>query len=234
MLDFKKIINENKINNIINPREIFMSLPNRKYDYPRDVQTEVWKQWIEKREEKDIIIKMNTGSGKTIVGLIILLSCIREDKKPAMYVVPNKFLMKQVIKEAESLGIPVTENSDDVSFITGEKILITNIYKLVNGKTVFGKRSNGNNLKIGSILIDDVHACINDIESQYTIEIENCESTYNRIYKIFEDDIKKQYPNRVIDINNGVPGVNILVPYWAWQDKSTEIYKIITKTLPDC
>ena len=229
MLDFKKIINENKINNIINPREIFMSLPNRKYDYPRDVQTEVWKQWMEKREEKDIIIKMNTGSGKTIVGLIILLSCIREDKKPAMYVVPNKFLMKQVIKEAESLGIPVTENSDDVSFITGEKILITNIYKLVNGKTVFGKRSNGNNLKIGSILIDDVHACINDIESQYTIEIENCESTYNRIYKIFEEDIKKQYPNRVIDISNGVPGVNILVPYWAWQDKSTEIYKIITE-----
>ena len=51
MLDFKKIINENKINNIINPREIFMSLPNRKYDYPRDVQTEVWRQWIEKREE---------------------------------------------------------------------------------------------------------------------------------------------------------------------------------------
>ena len=229
MLDFKKIIKENKINNIINPREIFMSLPNRKYDYPRDVQTEVWTQWMEKREEKDIIIKMNTGSGKTIVGLIILMSCIREDKKPAMYVVPNKFLMKQVIKEAESLGIPVTENSDDVGFITGEKILITNIYKLVNGKTVFGKRSNGNNLKIGSILIDDVHACINDIESQYTIEIANGEDTYTRIYKMFEEDIKQQYPNRVIDINNGIPGVNILVPYWAWQEKSTEIYKIITE-----
>ena len=227
MLDFKKIKNKNKINNIINPREIFMSLPNRKYDYPRDVQTEVWTQWMEKREEKDIIIKMNTGSGKTIVGLIILMSCIREDKKPAMYVVPNKFLMKQVIKEAESLGIPVTENSDDVGFITGEKILITNIYKLVNGKTVFGKRSNGNNLKIGSILIDDVHACINDIESQYTIEIANGEDTYTRIYKMFEEDIKQQYPNRVIDINNGIPGVNILVPYWAWQEKSTEIYKII-------
>ena len=229
MLDFKKIINENKINNIINPREIFMSLPNRKYDYPRDVQTEVWTQWMEKREEKDIIIKMNTGSGKTIVGLIILMSFIREDKKPTMYVFSNKFLMKQVIKEAESLGIPVTENSDDVGFITGEKILITNIYKLVNGKTVFGKRSNGNNLKIGSILIDDVHACINDIESQYTIEIANGEDTYTRIYKMFEEDIKQQYPNRVIDINNGIPGVNILVPYWAWQEKSTEIYKIITE-----
>ena len=61
MLDFKKIINENKINRIINPREIFMSLPNRKYEYPRDVQSEVWKQWMDKRNEKDIIMtpKMN-------------------------------------------------------------------------------------------------------------------------------------------------------------------------------
>lgn len=71
-------------------------------------------------------------------------------KKPAVYIVPNNYLVKQVRKEAETMGIPVTEDSDDPAFITGEKILITNIYKLVNGKTVFGKRSNGNNLKIGS------------------------------------------------------------------------------------
>lgn len=91
------------------------------------------------------------------------------------------------------------------------------------------KKSNGNNLKIGSILIDDVHTCINDIEFQYTIEIENGDNTYTRIYKMFEEDIKQQYPNRVIDINNGISGVNIFVPYWSWQEKSTEIYKIITE-----
>jgi hypothetical protein len=228
MIDFKKIIDESKMTNIINPREIFMSLPNKKYDYPRDVQTEVWQQWMDKRDEKDIIIKMNTGSGKTIVGLIILMSCVREEKKPAVYIVPNNFLVKQVEKEAESMGIPVTEDINDVGFITGEKILITNIYKLVNGKTVFGKRSNGNNFKIGSILIDDVHACINDIESQYTIEINNSDKNYEKIYKVFEDEMKKQYPNRVTDIENNIPGVNILIPYWSWQNKSNEIYKILS------
>ena len=51
-----------------------MALPakNKNYGYPRDVQTEVWKQWFDKRSEKNIIIKMNTGSGKTVVGLTIL------------------------------------------------------------------------------------------------------------------------------------------------------------------
>lgn len=228
MIDFKKIIDESKRTNIINPREIFMSLPNKKYDYPRDVQTEVWQQWMDKRDEKDVIIKMNTGSGKTIVGLIILMSCVREEKKPALYIVPNNYLVKQVKKEAESMGIPVTEDVNDGGFITGEKILITNIYKLVNGKTVFGKRRNGNNFKIGSVLIDDVHACINDIESQYTIEINNTDKNYEKIYKIFEDEMKKQYPNRVTDIENNIPGVNILIPYWAWQNKSNEIYKILS------
>ena len=228
MIDFKKIIDESKRTNIINPREIFMSLPNKKYDYPRDVQTEVWQQWMDKRDEKDVIIKMNTGSGKTIVGLIILMSCVREEKKPALYIVPNNYLVKQVKKEAESMGIPVTEDVNDGGFITGEKILITNIYKLVNGKTVFGKRRNGNNFKIGSVLIDDVHACINDIESQYTIEINNTDKNYEKIYKIFEDEMKKQYPNRVTDIENKIPGVNILIPYWAWQNKSNEIYKILS------
>lgn len=74
-----------------------------------------------------------------------------------------------------------------------------------------------------------MHACINDIESQYTIEINNTDKNYKKIYKIFEEEMQKQYPNRVTDITNGIPGVNILVPYWAWQNKSNEIYKILSE-----
>ena len=55
----------------IEPRDIFMALPtkDKSYGYPRDVQAEVWKQWFDKRNEKNTIIKMNTGSGKTVVGV---------------------------------------------------------------------------------------------------------------------------------------------------------------------
>lgn len=40
----------------IEPRDIFMTLPNKEksYSYPRDVQTEVWKQWFDKRNEKNL------------------------------------------------------------------------------------------------------------------------------------------------------------------------------------
>ena len=55
-----------------------------KYQYPRDVQGEVWKQWFEQRNNRDTIIKMNTGSGKTVVALMILQSCLNEGIGPAM------------------------------------------------------------------------------------------------------------------------------------------------------
>ena len=52
----------------IEPRDIFMTLPKKvkNYGYPRDVQTEVWKQWFDKRNEKNIIIKMNTEVEKLL------------------------------------------------------------------------------------------------------------------------------------------------------------------------
>ena len=88
MLDFSKLKKENNFDKIIKPEEIFMSLPNKadKYQYPRNVQAEIWSKWFESRDEKDTIIKMNTGSGKTIVGLLILESSRRENKKPHKHI----------------------------------------------------------------------------------------------------------------------------------------------------
>ena len=101
----------------IEPREIFMTLPSKApgYGYPRDVQSEVWKKWFDIRNEKNVILKMNTGSGKTVVGLIMLQSCLNEEKGPAIYVVPDNYLVKQVIDEAKRLGISATEDKDDYS-----------------------------------------------------------------------------------------------------------------------
>lgn len=85
----------------IEPREIFMTLPakDKQYEYPRDVQSEVWKKWFANRQKQNAIIKMNTGSGKTVVALMILQSCLNEGIGPAVYVVPDKYLASQVCNE---------------------------------------------------------------------------------------------------------------------------------------
>ena len=60
MIDFTQL-GLNTFQKQINPRDIFMGLTNKtgKYQYPRDVQGEVWKQWFEQRNNRDTIIKMN-------------------------------------------------------------------------------------------------------------------------------------------------------------------------------
>ena len=65
---YGKVTGEAKYSADLEPRDIFMSLPgkDKKYEYPRDVQSDVWKKWFECRKNKNNIIKMNTGSGKTV------------------------------------------------------------------------------------------------------------------------------------------------------------------------
>lgn len=95
---------------------------------------------------------MNTGSGKTVVGLIILKSCLNEEKGPAVFVVPDSYLVQQVCREAKLLGVSVTTDPDDISFLRKQAILVINIHTLVNGKSKFGMRPY-NNIDIGSIII---------------------------------------------------------------------------------
>ena len=135
----------------IEPREIFMALPqkDKRYEYPRDVQSEVWRKWFDVRNEKNCIIKMNTGSGKTVVGLMILQSCLNEGKGPAVYVVPDNYLVAQVCEEAKKLGILTATDRDDYSYTENKAILVTTVFSLVNGHSVFGMRQT-NNYPIGS------------------------------------------------------------------------------------
>ncbi len=58
MIDFTQLGLNTFQNRLI--QEISLGLTNKtgkKYQYPRDVQGEVWKQWFEQRNNRDTIIK---------------------------------------------------------------------------------------------------------------------------------------------------------------------------------
>ncbi len=229
MIDFSKLSNS-RTNIHIEPRDIFMSLPSKDkmYEYPRDVQSEVWKQWFEHRDNKNNIIKMNTGSGKTVVALVILKSCLNEGKGPAVYVVPDDFLVKQVQHQAEKLGILTTRDENDYSFIRKEAILVINVQKLINGKSVFGMREQSN-VKIGSIVIDDVHACMASIETQYTVDIPADDEIYKELIDIFSEAMKRQSEEKYYDIvESCMQYQSMVLPFWDWQEKAQQVYKIIS------
>lgn len=233
MIDFNKLNTENTIDTLINPRDLFSALPhkNPKYQYPRDVQAQVWTRWYEKRNDKNIVLKMNTGSGKTVVGLLILKSSLNEKKAPAVYVVPDNFLVQQVVEEANQLGIPVTTNEKSINFIRGKEILVCNMHKLVNGRSVFG--INEKKIDIGSIIIDDAHACIDTVESQFTIKILNDNAMYSQILNIFLPSIEEQSESKAYELKTSQPNTIALVPFWSWKNHLDSIRDILFKNYND-
>lgn len=228
-LDLSKISSGIDSNTAIPPRDIFTTLPNKdtKFQYPRDVQSEVWEKWFDSRDNETTVIKMNTGSGKTSVGLIILKSCINEGVGPVVYLVPDNYLVAQVVEEANLLGIPATNDERSPKFVAGQEILVTNIFKFVNGKSVFGVGDEGEKIQIGSIIIDDAHACLSTIEEQFTLNISRDNPAYSQLFKIFENSLKTQSTAKTLEINSGDQNVYVRVPFWKWQDSIDDITKIL-------
>ena len=172
---------------------------------------------------------MNTGSGKTVVGLLILQSCLNEGKGPAVYVVPDNYLVAQVCEEAKKLGILTTTDRDDYSYTESKAILVTTIFALVNGHSVFGMRQTSN-YPIGSILLDDVHACLDTITTQFSIRIPYGHELYKQIISLFAEQWKNYNSNAYTNIvENGDPTKTEIIPFWMWQNKQAEVYSLLSK-----
>lgn len=203
---------------------------DERFEYPRDVQSEVWDKWHALRDSSDLVIKMNTGSGKTVVALMILYTLMREKNEKCVYVVPDNYLVEQVMAEASALRLPTTIDPRSQSYMQGQAILVINIHTLVNGKSKFGIGDEGVKIPIDNIIIDDAHACIRTISQQFSISLPGTSSTYKQIFELFRGDLQEQNKQKLIEIDIGDPTAYFLVPFWAWQSKEAEIYSILAKS----
>ncbi len=179
---FDSIGRSNPAGSAIDPKQLFRVLPKPQgspYRFPHDIQSEVWDKWFDRRNERDLVVKMNTGSGKTVIGLVILKSSLNEGKGPAVYLVPDTQLKSQVQKTAEGLGIAWTEDLDDPIFRQSQAVLITTVHTMFNGRSRFGVRgSTGRPIQVGTVVIDDAHACIPIVEHQFSMEIPSASPQY--------------------------------------------------------
>lgn len=211
---------------VLHPRDIFFTLTRGPhFQFPRDIQTEVMNRWFDEREKRDSVIKLNVGSGKTLVGLLLLQSSLNEGKGPALYVSPDNQLSQQVIEEAKALGLEVTEDPRDADYSAGEKICVVNVYKLFNGKSVFGVGTS--QIDIGTVIIDDAHACVSTITQQFRINVGHTHGTYKEIFAALAEDLKGYNEARYLDIEAGDPRAHMEVPFWSWNSHQTQILRAL-------
>ncbi|MDI9872135.1 DEAD/DEAH box helicase family protein [Flectobacillus roseus] len=236
-MDLGKLINRRVQHQKINPIEIYGDLDITTTAGPlRPAQVRVLERWFSNhKDDKDVVLKLHTGQGKTLIGLLILESKRRENNTPSLYLCPNQFLVEQTCQQAKKFGINICQIGADreipVSFTNAERILITTIDKLINGMTKFGLDNNSTN--VGSIILDDSHACIDRIKQAFTLKIENKNELFLHFLELFKGDLQEQGYGTFEDIVNYKHDSMLMVPYWAWKQHIEVVAKLLASQSDD-
>jgi len=234
MVDFSAKLKKKEIQKKRDPIEIYQNLDRKSEIGPlRPAQEHILKRWyLNRKDDKDLIIKLHTGEGKTLIGLLLLLSKANAGEGPCLYVCPNIYLVDQVCSEAAKFGIPVCkipkDNSFPNDFCLGKSILVTHVQKLFNGKTIFGIGTKYE--YVGTVVLDDSHACIEAIKKSVSLSISKEDTeAYDRIKHIFEDDLREQGEGSYFDLDNNASEIVLPIPYWCWIEKSSKVAEILSQ-----
>ncbi|HPO85129.1 MAG TPA: DEAD/DEAH box helicase [Candidatus Hydrogenedentes bacterium] len=241
MVDFNKLRKQKAYPVPIDPIEIFRRLP--KPEPINDLyvsQAEILKNWFDRRNEESLVIKLHTGGGKTLVGLLIAQASVNETHLPALYLCSTRQLVEQTYLKSQEYGIPavVYEPGGGVpladSFLAASKVMICTYEALFNGRSKFGIAGSGNlSVKVGAIIFDDAHVAYSRIRDAFTIRIarEANEEDYSHITNIFRRDFEEIGKLGLFeDTISGREQFSVLeVPYWSWLDHINEVREYIRR-----
>lgn len=230
LVNFKKRLAGQEAKKPIDPIKLYESLDRASDKGPlRPAQLAVLGEWFSNQQNtRDNIVKLHTGQGKTLIGLLMLQARLNAGKGPALYLCPDNFLIAQTCDQAKQFGIATCIADPELpdEFMTGDKILVASVQKLFNGLTKFGL--NRQSVTIETLLMDDAHACADTIREQCRMRIPRNEPAYNTLRTLFATDLEIQGIGTYADICNEKRDALLPVPYWAWISRETEIASILS------
>lgn len=230
MVDFNKRLAGKKAEKAIDPIRLYETLDRAHDKGPlRPAQLSVLEEWFTHQQAvRDVIVKLHTGQGKTLIGLLMLQARLNDLKGPALYMCPDNFLIDQTCEQAKQFGIQTCKSDSELpqDFINSEKVLVTSVQKLFNGLTKFGL--NRQSLSVGTLLMDDAHACADTIREACRIRIQKCEPSYGLIKTLFSGDLEQQGVGTFADICNDKRDAILPVPYWSWVAREDDVARILS------
>jgi len=243
MVDFGKL-NSSRIQAApTDPVKIFQRLP--KPPHINDLwesQSEALKLWSKRRAENDLVIKLNTGGGKTLVGLLIAQALINELKQPALYLCPNNQLVRQTAEKAEEIGIEnvvyATGPGDlPAKFLNGAAILIATYNALFHGRSKFVVLGSGvEPIRVGGIVCDDAHASFSTVRDAFSISIS--QAAQPDLYKELATGFRVDFETigklgSFDDIIERQDAEILEVPYSAWAAKADGLRQLLARDHAD-
>jgi len=224
LMDFKKLREKNERKRIDDPIEIFRRSPK-----PRGIndlyssQHEILKSWYQNRDSRDTVLKLHTGGGKTLVGLLMAQSTLNEKSGSVLYLAPTRQLVEQTIDKATDIGISAVKYETGKplheDFINGKSIMVSTYQALFNGKSKFGIKGGTNNFQVSAIILDDAHVAFSVVRDAFTLEIlsKTERELYNEFASIFRQSFKEiDKLGTFDDVLSGSEFAVLEIPYWEW------------------
>ena len=229
LYDFNKRLGQKAPPPVTDPVALYDTLDRESDKGPlRDPQKAILRTWYDtRRDDRDLILKLHTGQGKTLVGLLILQSQLNAGRGPALYLCPNHYLANQTCRQAKQFGINVVQIEDQLpnDFLDSKAILVTVVHVLFNGLSKF--RLGAKSQPVGTLLLDDAHACVDIIRDQFVIRIKSDQAANTALRDLFAPDLEGQGVGTYAEMVRGEYDAILPVPYWSWKEKIREVTTIL-------
>lgn len=172
-IDFNKLTESSPAKRYVEPIELFRSL--KVSDVAINdlwlAQGDALRQWHDNRQRSDVAIVLNTGAGKTLVGLLAAQSLANEINGRVVYACSSIQLVEQTAKKASGYGLDVTtyfENQyNNGLYHGGQAPCITTYQALFNGKSRFLRPDEFPNI----VIFDDAHSAEHLLRDAFTLKI---------------------------------------------------------------
>lgn len=236
-MDFRKLRAAKPQSNVIQPIEIFRRLPKPVGINDLYVsQAQALETWFGRRNTKDTVIKLHTGGGKTLVGLLIAQSVLNEYHEPVIYLAATNQLVQQTLEKASEYGIPAISYKKGEefheSFLAGKSVMVCSYQALFNGISRFGVRGDRDLLRPAAIILDDAHVAFSTVRSQFTLHIERekYKEEYDYLTNLFRRDFQEMGVLGTFDDVIKGSEYNVLeVPYWSWSEKANAVREYLSE-----
>ncbi len=191
----------------------------------RPAQAAALRKLDEQSAEKDIVLKMSTGSGKTVVGLVYaeMMRC-RYKGDPILYVCPTIQLVEQVLQSAQAIGVPAsTFPSSGLPFdaFAGDSVLVCSYDRLFHALS----RLESNGVRPAALVLDDVHAGVERVKANYTVAVPN--SCFEQFKAMLLPLCEMSDPATWQGIKSAAFDARYEVPFWVWSNIQAEAAKLL-------
>jgi DEAD/DEAH box helicase/Helicase C-terminal domain len=185
---------------------------------------------------KDVSIELPTGSGKTLVGLLIAEYRRKTLGERVLYLCPTRQLAHQVGNQSEDYAIPTRVlvgpkrefNRRDIQLYRSARATAVSTYSgLFNTNPEFNDPQ--------TIILDDAHGGESYISSLWSLTVRRTEAPelYMKILSLFEKDI----PSNLASVLNGttrpspIPKPE-LIPFGAFHREIDQLREVLNASLP--